>query len=60
LTAIKARPGAAGQAFAMNEKPMIEAGSCRVLNLALETQFAPNGIVSRAWRASTDAPFCSV
>lgn len=36
----------------MSEKPLIEAESCQVLDLASETQFAPNGIVSRTlWRA---------
>ncbi len=31
----------------MNEKPLIDATSEKVLSLAAETQFAPNGIVSR-------------
>lgn len=31
----------------MNEKPLVEADSARILSLAKETQFAPNGIVSR-------------
>jgi quercetin dioxygenase-like cupin family protein len=51
LTAIKAQIRGAGQPRAMSEKPLIEAESCRVLSLAAETQFAPNGIVSRTlWR----------
>ncbi len=31
----------------MNEKPLIDSGRECVLSLAAETQFAPNGIVSR-------------
>src|SRR5215472_2791301 len=31
----------------MNERPMIDGESAKVLELTAETQFAPNGIVSR-------------
>ncbi|MCX8156313.1 MAG: cupin domain-containing protein [Verrucomicrobiae bacterium] len=31
----------------MSEQPLVNAGQGQVLNLAQETQFAPNGIVSR-------------
>jgi len=31
----------------MNERPMIDLGSERILSLNAETQYAPNGIVSR-------------
>jgi len=31
----------------MNERPLIDSGKENVLSLAAETQFAPNGIVSR-------------
>ena len=31
----------------MSEKPLIDAGEQKILSLASETQFAPNGIVSR-------------
>src|ERR1044071_5908027 len=31
----------------MNDRPLIDSGSEKVLSLAAETQFAPNGIVSR-------------
>lgn len=31
----------------MNEKPLIDPGHEKVISLAVETQFAPNGIVSR-------------
>lgn len=31
----------------MNEKPLIDSGNQKILSLAKETQFAPNGIVSR-------------
>ena len=31
----------------MSEKPLLEASSEKVISLAQETQFAPNGIVSR-------------
>jgi len=31
----------------MNEKPLIELGREKILSLTAETQFAPNGIVSR-------------
>lgn len=31
----------------MNERPLIEAGGAKILALSTETQFAPNGIVSR-------------
>lgn len=31
----------------MNEQPIIDAGAAKVLSLADETKFAPNGIVSR-------------
>jgi quercetin dioxygenase-like cupin family protein len=32
----------------MKEKPLVETDSARILSLAKETQFAPNGIVSRS------------
>ena len=31
----------------MTEQPLIDAGAAKVLSLAAETRFAPNGIVSR-------------
>jgi quercetin dioxygenase-like cupin family protein len=31
----------------MNERPLIDAGSEKILSLPAETQYAPNGIVSR-------------
>lgn len=31
----------------MNERPLIQPGNCQLLSLGEETQFAPNGIVSR-------------
>jgi quercetin dioxygenase-like cupin family protein len=31
----------------MKEEPLVEADSAKILSLAKETQFAPNGIVSR-------------
>jgi quercetin dioxygenase-like cupin family protein len=31
----------------MNERPLIEAGAEKIISLADETRFAPNGIVSR-------------
>jgi quercetin dioxygenase-like cupin family protein len=31
----------------MNEKPLIESGAVKIISLADETRFAPNGIVSR-------------
>ncbi|HEX7653198.1 MAG TPA: cupin domain-containing protein [Verrucomicrobiae bacterium] len=31
----------------MTEQPILEAGAARVISLAAETRFAPNGIVSR-------------
>ena len=31
----------------MNERPIIDSGTAKILSLANETQFAPNGIVSR-------------
>ena len=31
----------------MNEKPLVQPDSAKMLSLAKETQFAPNGIVSR-------------
>ena len=31
----------------MNEKPLVDAGVEKILSLAEETQFAPNGIASR-------------
>jgi quercetin dioxygenase-like cupin family protein len=31
----------------MNEQPIVDAGSEKILSLAAETKFAPNGIVSR-------------
>ncbi|MGH7950922.1 MAG: cupin domain-containing protein [Limisphaerales bacterium] len=31
----------------MKEKPLIESGAAKILSLTAETQFAPNGIVSR-------------
>jgi quercetin dioxygenase-like cupin family protein len=33
--------------FGVSEKPLIEAGRKKILSLAEETRFAPNGIVSR-------------
>jgi quercetin dioxygenase-like cupin family protein len=38
---------ALGYDFCVSEKPLIEAGREKILALAKETQFAPNGIVSR-------------
>ena len=32
----------------MSEKPLVETDSAKILSLAKETQFAPNGIVSRS------------
>lgn len=31
----------------MNEQPVIDSGAAKILSLAAETRFAPNGIVSR-------------
>ena|SRR5579859_812789 len=31
----------------MNEKPLVQSDSAKIVSLAKETQFAPNGIVSR-------------
>jgi quercetin dioxygenase-like cupin family protein len=47
LTRVKA--GGSGQPYLerMNERPMIEPGGKEMISLPEETQFAPNGIVSR-------------
>jgi len=47
LTQVKSHPSAPCDTHPMNEKPMIDVAQERVLSLAGETQFAPNGIVSR-------------
>lgn len=53
MTAIKASRSVGLHTVAMKEQPLIESGACRVLNLSTETQFAPNGIVSRTlWRTA--------
>src|SRR5438067_8342277 len=31
----------------MNERPLIDSGNAKLLSLPMETQYAPNGIVSR-------------
>ena len=38
---------ASGYLDGMNERPLIDAGCEKVLSLAAETQYAPNGVVSR-------------
>ena len=47
LTRVKAANAFAIYRGRMNERPLIESGSEKILCLPKETQFAPNGIVSR-------------
>jgi quercetin dioxygenase-like cupin family protein len=47
LTFVKARFGSVVHIALMNEQPLIDVGRERIISLAQETQFAPNGIVSR-------------
>ena len=47
MISIKAGPAVRRYTAVMSEKPLIEPASLAVLSLAAETQFAPNGIVSR-------------
>jgi quercetin dioxygenase-like cupin family protein len=39
----------------MKEKPLIESGATKILSLTDETQFAPNGIVSRTLVHTTNS-----
>ena len=41
--------------FSMSEQPLIDAGAEKILSLPQETQFAPNGIVSRTVMATPTA-----
>jgi quercetin dioxygenase-like cupin family protein len=47
LTCIKAPVGQLGQIEFMSEQPLMDSQQEKVISLAQETQFAPNGIVSR-------------
>ena len=47
LTSVKARGAFMLHLGRMNEKPLIDAARQKILSLEKETQFAPNGIVSR-------------
>ena len=47
MTRVKARCACKFYLVRMNERPLIECGSEKVVSLPQETQFAPNGIVSR-------------
>jgi len=47
LTHVKAVRAPTLYLVGMNEQPLIESGSEKVVSLPTETQFAPNGIVSR-------------
>lgn len=47
LTAVKARSCLKGEAYRMIELPLIDLSREKILSLAQETQYAPNGIVSR-------------
>lgn len=47
MTFIKARPSFVAHIGSMNEQPLIDVGQEKLTSLAQETQFAPNGIVSR-------------
>jgi len=47
VTQVKTPDAPIGQAWLMNERPLIDSGKEKILSLADETQYAPNGIVSR-------------
>ena len=47
MTQVKAAERVLAYRFRMNERPLIDAAQETVLSLPAETQFAPNGIVSR-------------
>jgi quercetin dioxygenase-like cupin family protein len=47
LIQVKTRLAGLCDSWCVSEKPLIDAGTQKVLSLAAETQFAPNGIVSR-------------
>jgi len=47
LTCVKAVSIFTRYSAGMNERPLIEAGTEKVISLTEETRFAPNGIVSR-------------
>jgi quercetin dioxygenase-like cupin family protein/uncharacterized protein (DUF2249 family) len=47
LTHVKARPAPGGYIATMNERPLIDSGREKIVSLLTETQYAPNGIVSR-------------
>jgi quercetin dioxygenase-like cupin family protein len=52
LIFIKATAPKPHQTAAVNEQPLFDPAVARIISLAPETQFAPNGIVSRTlWRA---------
>jgi quercetin dioxygenase-like cupin family protein len=47
LTGVKVRDWRRGDTMGMSEKPLIDTAQEKILALAEETRFAPNGIVSR-------------
>ena len=47
MTQVKTPNRPIGQTWRMNERPLIDSGKEKILSLADETQYAPNGIVSR-------------
>ena len=47
MTFVKARAAVLGQIVPMSEQPLMDIKRETVISLAKETQFAPNGIVSR-------------
>jgi quercetin dioxygenase-like cupin family protein len=47
LTTVNLRLARSCHHWRMSEKPLIEADSAKVISLAAETQFTPNGIASR-------------
>ena len=59
LTAIKAWGPRVWHNDCMSEKPLILPDRATVLALAAETQFAPNGIVSRTLLRTRTAAWCS-
>lgn len=47
MTCVKARAAVLGHIGSMSEQPLMDAKRETIISLAKETQFAPNGIVSR-------------
>jgi quercetin dioxygenase-like cupin family protein len=55
LTSVKARRRGLRHLAGVKEKPLIDPSEAKIVSLAAETQFAPNGIVSRTLLNTEDS-----